>query len=1126
MLFQGLPSAARSAPAVSRSPAGAAGPPAVSPDYMILGELRGSSVIQSPFPRSFPIDQGIQFAATYYTAGDLARAYGASSMFSSGVDGRGETIAIVDAYGDPTIYQDVAAFDREYGLPAANLTIVPVGPYEPANGITQGWDAETALDVEAAHAMAPYARINLVVAANSSNALFEAVRAVVDQRLGNVASMSWGLAENLFGESGFSAAGFLNYPYVEYYLQKGAQEGITFFASSGDYGAFGGSYAVTASYPASSPFVTAVGGTTLYLATAGNSSSSYQGESAWSVSPQYVGTPGVSSGGGVSDFFAQPYYQAPAYSSSHRAEPDVAADANPYTGLAIVVEGQKLIIGGTSLSSPLWAGMAADLDQYLGKSVGLLNPYLYAIYSDPARYRNDFNQVSSGFNGEYSAGPGYNVVTGIGSPNLPALASDLKSLSGGMSVAAATSRGGGGSSAPAQYAYGDSFTISAEATLSGAPVTSGSFAAKLYGPQGFVAGVPLAFNGTRWTGVYSIPPAAPPGEWAVVVAGGSGAGQGTGMAEVNVGDGLAILGPVPYPYAQPVQPGVPFQVSVLAQDIGGAALPGLTLTAYLYGGGSLVEAVPLGDLGGGSYGATTEVSSGQPQGSYVLKVEGAGVGSVYEYFYVGEGVVGVIVPPNDEAVPSAAPGQNVVLLAKPETASYSGVYTSNVTAKVYSLSGALAASVPLSPAPRTVQFGDLVFFGYQQANFTVPSGFAPGFYKVQFVSSYAPIGSTGPQLGNFTTGFYVSGGLGSYSVTHQSAVYEGQKVDIAAKVVDAGGAPVTSGVFFATVVPSGYAYESYLTDVLGYTGVSMRFNSTLGEWQGSFQVPSPLTSPNAFVGNTLGVGYGPYTVFISGESSSGANVVDAYSYLNVLPYAWIGSVSMDRSNAGAVPLVASSGGTYTLSDVAASRLAVTGVNITLINDYIQNLTVSGSTVVVDSSVVGSASATGSELTLAQGTSVGSLSLSSTLLNVSGGTYASISPALPAITVSGLSATISGTSPFSVVVTGAEVSAGSVVATIDGSPTPVDATPTSTGVNATGTVRAGSLADGVHTLEVTVKQTDGVPSTASFQFATDAQTASRTAQDALAINVSMAAAVIAVVAVVFAALATRKRPKQV
>ena len=174
-----------------------------SPDYMILGELRGSSVYQSPFPRSFPMDQGVQWAATYYTANDLAQAYGATSLFSSRDNGRGETIAIIDAYGDPTIYQDIATFDGKFGLPAANLTVVPVGPYEPANGITSGWDVETALDVEAAHAMAPYAHINLVVAANSSNGLFDAVRVVVDDHLGNVASMSWGLAENLFGESGF-----------------------------------------------------------------------------------------------------------------------------------------------------------------------------------------------------------------------------------------------------------------------------------------------------------------------------------------------------------------------------------------------------------------------------------------------------------------------------------------------------------------------------------------------------------------------------------------------------------------------------------------------------------------------------------------------------------------------------------------------------------------------------------------------------------------------------------------------------------------------------------------------------------------------------------------------------------
>ena len=492
--------------ALQAQPSGSAAAPGFTPDYLLLGQLRGTTVDPSQRPRSAALPQNYQFAATYYGAGDFQSAYGASSLFAQGYNGRGETIAIIDAYGDPTIYQDLATFDSKFGLPSANLTVIPVGPYNPELGITYGWDAETALDVEAAHTMAPYAHINLVVGANASNALFQAVKLVVERKLGNVVTMSWGLGENSFGESGFSAAGFLNYPYVEHYFQLGAAEGITFFAASGDNGAFGGTTTVAAGWPATSPFVTGVGGTTLFLTPKGgftsfyNSTSTYAGEEAWSVSPQYVGSQGVSSGGGYSVLFPEPYYQSGVANSTGRASPDVAADANPYTGMVIVLEGGEYVIGGTSLASPMWAGMTAVLDQYLGRSLGALNPHLYSVYGNRSEYARDFHQVTYGFDGQYLAGSGYNVVTGLGSPDLPNLAADIRSQAVGLTIAAGSSPGPS-PSAPAQYVYGDTFTISANVTgPSGGAVLAGTFDAKVQGPGGFVVDVPLTLSGGSWSG--------------------------------------------------------------------------------------------------------------------------------------------------------------------------------------------------------------------------------------------------------------------------------------------------------------------------------------------------------------------------------------------------------------------------------------------------------------------------------------------------------------------------------------------------------------------------------------------------------------------------------------------------
>ena len=963
-----------------------------APHYLVLGELAGTQLVQSQRPRSVPLSEGIQFAATYYTAKDLQNAYNVTWLISQGYGGKGETIAIIDAYGDPTIQQDLTTFDKEFGLPAASLSVIPVGPYEPSNGITSGWDAETALDVETAHAAAPYAHINLVVAANASNALFEAIKLVVAQHLGDVVSMSWGLGENSFGESGFSVAGVLSYDYADYYFQEGASKGMTFFASSGDYGAFDGTTTVTADFPATSPFVTGVGGTTLFLGvtkgypTSANSSAAYQGEAAWSVSPQFVGSQGVSSGGGYSTVFARPYYQTGAAPSAARSTPDVSADANPYTGLAIVLEGGEYAIGGTSLGSPFWAGMTADMDQYVGRDLGLLNPYLYSVYADKAEYGRDFHQVTSGFNGVYQAGPGYNLVTGLGSPDLPNLAADVKSQSQGLKVSVTTSQGSA-ASAPSQYAFGEKFTITATATSGSGAVASGVFDANILGPGGQLATVPLAFSGVSWTGSYTPAPGDPPGSWTVEVYGTSGGSSGYGLADVSVGDSLGIVAPVPYPLGPTIEPGQDFNVEVVAESPDGTAIPTAALTAHLVYEGRTVSSVALNPAGFGYYEGAAKIGSGDPQGSYTLVVDSPGLGSVFSYLYVGEAVTGVVLPPLDSAIPSAAPGQQVVLLAKTVTAAGTGQFTSNATAKIYSLSGSLMASVDLHPSPNKAQFGVFNFFGYNQANFTIPDKLAPGFYRIQFLSSYEENGRAVVQLGNFTTGLYVSGPTLSYTVAHPGAVYEGEGVQVEAKIANSTGSPVDSGVFFVTVVPTGYAFESYLTDLGGYTGSPMQYNSTLGAWEGAVQIPSPLTSFNGFVGNLPSLSAGPWTVFVSGESAVAINVVPSASFIDVLPYIYFPNDTLSQSNIGGVPLVVVNGTGYLLSGIGTSNLAVSGVTLTLVDVSIGNLTITDADVRLVGSQVGSITATGSKLALLGGSYVGALNLKSTSLtapNTAGG----------------------------------------------------------------------------------------------------------------------------------------------
>ena len=458
------------------------------------------------------------------------------------------------------------------------------------------------------------------------------------------------------------------------------------------------------------------------------------------------------------------------------------------------------------------------------------------------------------------------------------------------------------------------------------------------------------------------------------------------MAEVNVGESLAITAPVPYPFGSPITPGVPFKVDVSASTPGGAPISAAPLTAQLIYEGRVVADVPLSPLGAGSYGGSTTLAPSSPQGSYELVVRGPSMGSAFSYLYVGEAVTGVMLTPNDDAITSVAPGEQVTLLAQTRTAAGEGIFTSNVTAKVFSLSGAQMASVRLTPAPNTVQFGVFDFFRYQQANYTVPKNLTQGFYKLEFLSSYRANSTAPTVLGNFTTGFYVSGGRLSYAISTPATAYEGQYVEVAARITDQTGAPVTSGVFLATFIPSGYVYEAYLTDFYGYTSVPMVYNTALGAWEAEYQIPSVLSSPSPFVGNLLSLSSGPWTVYVSGESAAASNVVPSSSYVDVLPYTYYLNGTLSASNIGSAPLVAVNGTGYLLSNIGADHLTISGISITLADSSIGNLTVDNATVRLVASQVGSVSATGSSLFLLHGTDVGALSLKSTTLTVSGSFY--------------------------------------------------------------------------------------------------------------------------------------------
>ncbi len=337
----------------------------------------------------------------------IARAYDFNWLYDHGINGHGITIGIVDAYGDPNIRYDVYAFDSVNHIAPVNLTIKYANNQVPLV-TNNSWALETATDVEWAHSMAPGANIILIVAANASAlALQGAVSYAVDKGLANVLSLSWGIAESELGNQTVQM-------YSNIYKQA-SERNITVLAASGDSGAFDGTKQLTVNFPASNPYVTGVGGTYLY-----NSSGVWK-QSAWGGSNG--GTNSFGSGGGYSQYFTnQSWEVAPGFSGNYRGVPDVSMIASTYSPVYIISQGLPRAIGGTSVATPIWAAVTALLKEKCGVNFGSINPLLYQI-SRTEYYNYSFTQIlPPGNNGYYSVTPGWNPVTGLGTPIVSNLA--------------------------------------------------------------------------------------------------------------------------------------------------------------------------------------------------------------------------------------------------------------------------------------------------------------------------------------------------------------------------------------------------------------------------------------------------------------------------------------------------------------------------------------------------------------------------------------------------------------------------------------------------------------------------------------------------------------------------------
>ncbi len=345
--------------------------------------------------------------ATPYTPPQLGQLYD----FPAGLDGSGQCIGLIELGGGYKD-QDLTTYFQQLDITKPQVVAVSVdGGQNSPTGDPNSADGEVALDIEVAGSLAPGARIAVYFAPNTDQGFIDAINQAVHDTTNkpSVISISWGGPESTWTAQAMQT--------MDQAFQAAASLGVSVCCAAGDNGSSDGvsDQKAHVDFPASSSYALGCGGTRI---TAANNQ--LTAEVVWNETANGDGA----TGGGVSDVFPLPTWQQNAHvppsinDNTHvgRGVPDVAADADPETGYQVYVDGQQATFGGTSAVAPLWSALIAQFNQKRGQAVGFLNPYLYQNYQQLSQ-NQAFHDVTSGNNGGYSAGPGWDACTGLGSPD-------------------------------------------------------------------------------------------------------------------------------------------------------------------------------------------------------------------------------------------------------------------------------------------------------------------------------------------------------------------------------------------------------------------------------------------------------------------------------------------------------------------------------------------------------------------------------------------------------------------------------------------------------------------------------------------------------------------------------------
>jgi len=1132
------------------------------------------ATVADPRPNS-----NVTFTSETFPATDLQPVYNATSLYGGGFTGAGRTIGLLDYYGSPTVAGDLVKFNKVFGLPDAKLNIVPVGPYDPSLGVNVGWSTEVALDVEASHAMAPGASIDLYVA-NGALPLAVPLAKIVQDDAVTTLSQSFGTPEWYYSISSYlGGPTFVTFNALipDQYYALGSAEGITFMASSGDGGGSGFSSGPEGNleYPSTSPFVTSVGGTQTYFAPLLSGGEGFV-QTAWS-SIGFV--PNLSNegggGGGASILEPKPWYQqsqvTPATFVNGRLNPDLSLQAGVDPATEIVDGGQVVGVGGTSESSPLLAGLLTLLAQSLNGSLGLVNPFIYDVGNNPAEYQKAFSPITFGYTIPWTASLGYNLATGWGSPNVGELAPLLASAAQQTALVFQGVIFNQTMLGQLDYTPKQNLTADVRITEGSSKVTSGSFTMNIQTTGGTFLPTPMVYNPAsgNWTGTITV------GNQSGIAyinidgtAADGASGHAIGVLFVGYVGSITVTGSI---YSIPADPwswdpSNHLNITVFTSDLLGNPAPAgpvtMDILSYSILNNRYTDSSAVKMTGTGTGAVTGYLATSVPVGPIAFVLQG----DTYAYAPSVSGIylqTSYIYPDVAASPGSAAPGQFLTIITTPIAPVNVYFETSFETGRTFAYDVSVGSNVTatlVNPARKTVSTADLTYQPCAQAlrvcnggadviygQLQVPSGATPGLYDVMLHASYGSYTPGGNLTGSFYGQVWVSGPMLVPSVTlypstggapqepqatGNAKLFQGEHATVVAHLAYANGTSVTYGEFSAIVYPHSIAgqYTSLMhTEYEAGELIPLSYDPGLQAWVGNVSLPSS-TGEGGLAG--LGINSfdysGPYDVYVTGVSADGtptSSELGAQQPFFLQPYVFTnGTVSSIVSGSG----MAFSGATISASgslsgDLFLGNNTVEGGVVTISDSQVQGtLDFQGANVTLVGVSGGDVVANDTALTLKDST-IGSLVLSGgSNVTVVDSSYQSVTPSPPTVAVGGLSSVLGSTSNYTVIATGEGLTLASLIAWLDGAPTALKVNQTATGVQAVGIVNATALADGVHALEVVATASDGLSTTFTTSFSTNAHQQSLEKQDQLLFYSAAALAVISVAALIVGVAALRRK----